>query len=471
MRALFDDNAIDYDRDQAPVVNNQKVVVDTFMVITEVTNFDSVNEALSTMIWLDMSWTDHRIHWRPEDYGGNTQLFMNPDQIWKPDITCYNSADGLHQFSTFMGNQVYVRCNNEGFCRWTPMMRYTTTCPLHMRYFPFDTQMCTIKLGSWVHNTDRIHFNLTTKKTDTNRFAQKNTWTLIDTLQLEQIQDYTEEGDGYFQELHFILILSRNYYQYLINVVMTVGILATVTIFSFWVPTKSGTRLSLSLSIIISVSVYQLQASSLIPTGTDVVPAIVTFLAILVILINFSVVVTMVNIKLEYDVQVDSPPKCILNACIAENFIGKALSKVLRVKSSYIYEVYEDTKEKMETGKLDMTNPDEAHQLVDAEWDLVAMVMDRICMTTYGIIFLAMIIFLFAHIPTVPRQIDMYVDDLNDRYNGTSDGVAQYNCHRSSAVTRTLDPENERPMIICDETNPLQRLQSTLGGAIDSLLA
>ena len=63
----------------------------------------------------------------------------------------------------------------------------------------------------------------------------------------------------------------------MLNVVMTVGVLVILTFFSFYVPISSGTRLSLSLSVIITVSVYQLQASSLIPNGTDEVPCIVVY--------------------------------------------------------------------------------------------------------------------------------------------------------------------------------------------------
>ena len=89
----------------------------------------------------------------------------------------------------------------------------------------------------------------------------------------------------------------------------------------------------------ISVSVYQLQASSLIPTGTDEAPVLVIFLAVLVVMINFSVVITMLNLKIHYGIQSSHPPKWLLDPSL------KFFSKIFFCGHDHVFHVYKDAKD------------------------------------------------------------------------------------------------------------------------------
>lgn len=40
-----------------------------------------------------MSWTDSRLTWDPEDFGGLKRLRVNAEQIWVPDVTLYNAVE------------------------------------------------------------------------------------------------------------------------------------------------------------------------------------------------------------------------------------------------------------------------------------------------------------------------------------------------------------------------------------------
>ena len=231
--AVLRDTAADhppYDKDQIPTLTGQGPLhVNTTFYLTEIIDFDSISEYLQTMVWVSMDWVDDRLKWNPEEHGGVTRIRIQPDRMWIPDLTLYNSANGGFQFSAYMFNQVHVQVDSDGHCSWTPLVSYTTTCPLHMRYFPFDIQMCQIMLGPWVHTTEMVIFKLVGAKADTSRFQQKNVWFLRDTLNL--YREYFFPGFGVFQEMHFYLIMARNYTQYMVNVVMTVGVLVLVTFF------------------------------------------------------------------------------------------------------------------------------------------------------------------------------------------------------------------------------------------------
>ena len=44
---------------------------------------------------------------------------------------------------------VNVNVRHDGQCTWLPPTKFKTSCDIDMQYFPFDTQTCSIKLGSW----------------------------------------------------------------------------------------------------------------------------------------------------------------------------------------------------------------------------------------------------------------------------------------------------------------------------------
>ena len=37
-------------------------------------------------------WTDYKLMWDPEDYGGVDVLYVPSDMIWLPDIVLYNKC-------------------------------------------------------------------------------------------------------------------------------------------------------------------------------------------------------------------------------------------------------------------------------------------------------------------------------------------------------------------------------------------
>ena len=52
-------------------------------------------------IWMRMNWVDQRLSWNPDDYGGIEQIWLNQQhgeplvEHWAPDITPYNTREGL----------------------------------------------------------------------------------------------------------------------------------------------------------------------------------------------------------------------------------------------------------------------------------------------------------------------------------------------------------------------------------------
>ena len=41
---------------------------------------------------------------------------------------------------------------NDSRVFWGPVIRFRSSCKIDITYFPFDDQVCRLKLGSWAYN-------------------------------------------------------------------------------------------------------------------------------------------------------------------------------------------------------------------------------------------------------------------------------------------------------------------------------
>jgi len=62
------------------------------------------------------------------------------------------SADGKYEVS-YKPN---VLIHNNGEVQWIPPAIYRSSCPISVKYFPFDEQKCEMKFGSWTFNADQV---------------------------------------------------------------------------------------------------------------------------------------------------------------------------------------------------------------------------------------------------------------------------------------------------------------------------
>ena len=96
--------------------------------------------------WLGMRYTDERLSWDPDEWGGITQIFVSSDEIWTPDCVPYNSHVGLKE--SFEDDKITVY--SSGYVRWTRYGTLDVLCRFSgLVAFPRDTLKCLIEFGGW----------------------------------------------------------------------------------------------------------------------------------------------------------------------------------------------------------------------------------------------------------------------------------------------------------------------------------
>ena len=63
-------------------------------------------------------------------------------------MLCVCSADG--NFTVKLLTKVTI--HPDGRIVWKPPAIYKSLCPIDVEFFPFDEQLCTIKIGSWTYH-------------------------------------------------------------------------------------------------------------------------------------------------------------------------------------------------------------------------------------------------------------------------------------------------------------------------------
>ena len=85
----------DYNKLIRPVgPTSNALVVQLGLRLASITDIDEKNQIMTTGVWLEQHWFDHRLIWNPAEYGGVAKLYLPSTVIWLPDIVLYNSADG-----------------------------------------------------------------------------------------------------------------------------------------------------------------------------------------------------------------------------------------------------------------------------------------------------------------------------------------------------------------------------------------
>jgi hypothetical protein len=105
-----------------------------------------LNQEYSTQLTFREEWKDERLVFN--DIDGQIKFLVLTDQekIWKPDLFFANEKEG-HDHTIIMPN-VLLRIFPNGDVLYSIRISLILFCPMHLKYFPLDTQTCVIQMAS-----------------------------------------------------------------------------------------------------------------------------------------------------------------------------------------------------------------------------------------------------------------------------------------------------------------------------------
>lgn len=304
-KRLYDDLLSNYNKLVRPVQNTtDPLTVRIKLKLSQLIDVNLKNQIMTTNLWVEQFWRDYKLKWEPEEYGGVKQLHVPSDHIWRPDIVLYNNADG--NFEVTLATKATLWYN--GLVEWKPPAIYKSSCEIDVEYFPFDEQTCVMKFGSWTYDgfqVDLRHMcevegsNIVDLGIDLSEFYMSVEWDILEVPAVRNEKFYTCCDEPYL-DITFNITMRRKTLFYTVNLIIPCMGISFLTVLTFYLPSDSGEKVTLSISILTSLYVFFLLVVEIIPPTSLVVPLLGKYLIFAMILVSLSICVTVVVLNVHF---------------------------------------------------------------------------------------------------------------------------------------------------------------------------
>ncbi|XP_069786755.1 neuronal acetylcholine receptor subunit alpha-2-like [Narcine bancroftii] len=271
-----------------PVSNSSDAVVVNFgLSIAQLIDVDEKNQLMTINVWLKQEWFDYKLTWDPRDFDNITSIRVPSEMIWTPDIVLYNNADG--EFAVTHMTKAHVF--SAGRIQWVPPAIYKSSCSIDVTFFPFDQQNCKMKFGSWSHDKSKIDLRSMERNVDLKDYWESGEWAIVNAVGVYNSKKYDCCYEVYV-DITYSFIIRRLPLFYTINLIVPCLLISCLTVLVFYLPPGSGEKITLCISVLLSLTVFLLLITEIIPSTSLVIPLIGEYLLFTMIFVTLSIAIT-----------------------------------------------------------------------------------------------------------------------------------------------------------------------------------
>nr|XP_020443004.1 neuronal acetylcholine receptor subunit alpha-9-like isoform X2 [Monopterus albus] len=263
---LLKDLFSNYTNALRPVEDTEHIINVTLQItLSQIIDMDERNQILTTYLWVRQVWMDAYLSWKKEDYDGLGTIRIPSSYVWRPDIVLYNSADD--QFSSAMETNVVLR--NDGQVMWDQPAITKSSCSVDVAFFPFDMQQCHLTFGSWTHNGNQMDLFNALDSADLADFVPNVEWEVLGMPAKKNVILYGCCSDPY-PDITFTLHLKRRASFYIFNLLIPCMMISFLAPLGFYLPADSGEKVSLGVTVLLALTVFQLLVAESMPPSESV---------------------------------------------------------------------------------------------------------------------------------------------------------------------------------------------------------
>lgn len=208
---------------------------------------------------------------------------------------------------------------------------------MNVEFFPFDIQHCTMKFGTWTYDGSEINLvhvcaddpdstHVIENGIDLRDFYQNVEWDLLAVTAQKKVKRYICCIEPYI-DVTFNITLRRKTLFHTVNLILPCTAISFLTILVFYLPSASEEKITLCISILLSLTVFFLLLTEIIPPTSIVIPLIGKYLLFTMVLVTLSIFATVFVLAVHFR----SPSTHNMSAWVAFTFL-KLLPRLLYMR-------------------------------------------------------------------------------------------------------------------------------------------
>lgn len=246
------------------IIPDNTVQIKLGLAIRSLNNINQIDGTISSNVWLRHWWNDKNLKWNETKWNiSKISAHTNHEldrSIWTPDILIYNTAE--NPMDELLKTNVMIYSNGDIIWSRPGMLR--TSCVFDLENFPFDTQTCSYKFGSWLYDKSQIDISNVDNPIDLTNYQSNQEWSIINS------EHYIEEKvykccTETFQSTFYKITIKRKYGYYVLNIILPTFATSTLMIICLLIPWDSGERISYAVTVMLSIIVFLLILSENLP--------------------------------------------------------------------------------------------------------------------------------------------------------------------------------------------------------------
>nr|XP_006817083.1 PREDICTED: neuronal acetylcholine receptor subunit alpha-4-like [Saccoglossus kowalevskii] len=266
-----------------------------FLVNQEKSNPHPTQQLVFLGMEAGLKWTDYRLEWNPANYSGVDTLIVSFQKLWYPDMVLYSSADGKYDLPLSKN----VRLSSDGIIKVAPPAVLVSPCVINIKYFPFDVQRCSLKIGTWEYNGNETRLTPMHDEVVKENYLENVEWEIVGSEVDDLLVKYPC-CPYIYSNLVYTLIVRRRPLYYITNIIIPCFFMSFITLSVFYLPPDSGEKITLSISILLALSVLNLLVADIMPPTSETTPLITKYLLFCMTIVMASIIITILVLNVHH---------------------------------------------------------------------------------------------------------------------------------------------------------------------------
>lgn len=162
-----------------------------------------------------------------------------------------------------------VVIQHDGQITWDSPAITKSSCRVDVSFFPFDAQQCRFTYGSWTYNGNQLDILNALESADLADLVENVEWEILGMPAKKNIIQYGCCADPY-PDVTYTLKLKRRASFYVFNLLIPCVMIFFLAPLGFYLPADSGEKVSLGVTVMLALTVFQLLVAEIMPPSENV---------------------------------------------------------------------------------------------------------------------------------------------------------------------------------------------------------